>query len=95
MPALNVRTIAGSPTLSDHALGIAVDLNPVENPMVWSPTRFVPAGGAPFVDRRRLRPGMIVRPGPVTAILDELGWEWGGDWHHVADLHHLVWTGRR
>ncbi len=89
--ALNVRTIAGSPTLSDHALGIAVDLNPVENPMVWSPTRYVPAAGAPFVDRRRLRPGMIVRPGPVTAILDELGWEWGGDWSHVADLHHLVW----
>ena len=27
------------------------------------------------------------------AILDELGWEWGGDWVHVADLHHLVWTG--
>jgi hypothetical protein len=33
---------------------------------------------------------MIVRPGPVTAILDELGWEWGGDWRHVADLHHVV-----
>lgn len=89
--ALNVRTIAGSATLSDHALGIAVDLNPVENPMLWSATRFVPAEAAPFVDRQSLRPGMIVRPGPVTAILDELGWEWGGDWVHVADLHHIVW----
>ncbi len=88
--AFNVRTIAGSTALSDHALGIAVDLNPRENPMVWSPSRFVPAEGAAYVDRRRLHPGMIVRPGPVTAILDELGWEWGGDWPHVADLHHLV-----
>jgi hypothetical protein len=89
--ALNVRTIAGSTTLSEHARGVAVDLNPVENPMVWSPARFVPPNAAGFVDRRRLRPGRIVRPGPVTAILDELGWEWGGDWPHVADLHHVVW----
>ena len=92
--ALNVRTIAGTATLSEHSLGIALDLNPRENPMVWpGGARFVPAEGAPFVDRRALRPGMIVRPGPVTAILDELGWEWGGDWVHVADLHHLVWRG--
>lgn len=92
--ALNVRTVAGSARLSAHALGVAIDLNPRENPMVWpGGARFVPAEGAPFLDRRALRPGMIVRPGPVTAILDELGWEWGGDWTHVADLHHLVWTG--
>lgn len=90
--ALNVRTIAGSATLSEHALGIALDLNPRENPMVWpGGARFVPGAGAPFLDRTRRSPGMIVRPGPVTAILDELGWEWGGDWNHVADLHHLVW----
>ncbi|MCE9571727.1 MAG: M15 family metallopeptidase [Deltaproteobacteria bacterium] len=25
-----------------------------------------------------------------TAILDELGWEWGGDWRHAADYHHIV-----
>lgn len=92
--ALNVRTIAGSARLSQHALGVAIDLNPRENPMVWPDgRRFVPPEGAPFLDRRRLRPGMIVRPGPITAILDELGWEWGGDWVHVADLHHLVWQG--
>ncbi|MEZ4402283.1 MAG: M15 family metallopeptidase [Kofleriaceae bacterium] len=93
--ALNVRTIAGTSILSDHARGIAIDLNPVENPMVWrAPPRWVPAAGAAFLDRRVLRPGMIVRPGPVTAIFDELGWEWGGDWPQVADLHHVVWRGR-
>ena len=68
-----------SPLLSSFALGLAVALCAV------------PAEAAPFVDRQSLRPGMIVRPGPVTAILDELGWEWGGDWVHVADLHHIVW----
>lgn len=90
--AFNFRTIAGTDQLSQHAFGLAIDLNPVQNPMIWpGGERFVPAAAAPYVDRRRLRPGMIVRPGPVTAIFDELGWEWGGDWQHVADLHHLVW----
>lgn len=87
------RTIAGSDVLSQHSFGLAIDVNPAQNPLVWpGGARFVPAEGAAYVDRRHLRPGMIVRPGPVTAILDELGWEWGGDWRHVADLHHLVWS---
>lgn len=95
--AFNFRVVAGTTVLSQHALGLAIDLNPVENPMIWptppgAPPRFVPPEARPFLDRRDVRPGMIVRPGPVTAILDELGWEWGGDWRHVADLHHVVWS---
>jgi hypothetical protein len=35
---------------------------------------------------------MIVRPGPVVAIFDECGWEWGGDWRHAFDDHHIVWS---
>ena len=37
---------------------------------------------------------MIVRPGPIVAALDELGWEWGGDWRHAFDDHHVVWSRR-
>ncbi|HVV82329.1 MAG TPA: M15 family metallopeptidase [Kofleriaceae bacterium] len=93
--AFNFRTIAGTDQLSQHAFGLAIDLNPAQNPMVWPGNeRFVPPCARPYLDRRRLRPGMIVRPGPVTAIFDELGWEWGGDWRHVADLHHIVWSRR-
>lgn len=87
--AFNFRTIAGTDLLSQHALGYAIDINPVENP--WLARKSVaPPAGAAFLDRQRVRPGMIVRPGPVTAALDELGWEWGGDWP-VPDYHHLVW----
>lgn len=89
--AFNFRVVAGTDVLSQHARGVAIDLNPVENPMIWPDGRYVPPAGAAFLDRRRVRPGMIVRPGPVTAILDELGWAWGGDWRHVADLHHIAW----
>ena len=42
--AFNFRVIAGTTLLSQHALGRAIDINPVENP--WRrPDRIVPAGG--------------------------------------------------
>src|SRR5439155_4141739 len=86
--------VAGTTVLSQHAHGLAIDLNPVENP--WrKPDRIVPAGGVAFADRAQLRPGMIVRPGPVVAALDELGWEWGGDWRHAFDDHHVAWSRAR
>ncbi len=87
--AFNFRVVAGTELLSQHALGRAIDINPVENP--WRrPDRLVPIEGAAFADRTHVRPGMIVRPGPVVAALDELGWEWGGDWRHASDDHHVV-----
>lgn len=89
--AFNFRVVAGTSALSQHALGRAIDINPVENP--WrKPDRIVPAAGAAYADRTVIRPGMIVRPGPVVAVLDELGWEWGGDWRHAFDDHHIVWS---
>jgi hypothetical protein len=89
--AFNFRTVAGTDVLSQHARGLAIDINPVENP--WRrPDGFVPAEGAAFVDRTNVRPGMIVRPGPVVAAFDELGWEWGGDWRHAKDDHHVMWS---
>ncbi len=87
--AFNFRLIAGTALLSQHALGRAIDVNPVENP--WRrPERLLPAEGAAFADRRRIRPGMFVRPGPALARADELGFEWGGDWLHAFDDHHFA-----
>jgi len=89
--AFNFRVISGTDILSQHALGRAIDLNPVENP--WRrPDRILPDAGRAFADRAHVRPGMIVRPGPVVAALDELGWEWGGDWRHAFDDHHIMWS---
>lgn len=87
--AFNFRLVAGTQLLSQHALGRAIDINPVENP--WRrPDRVVPDAGRAFLDRAHVRPGMFVRPGPVTRTLDELGWTWGGDWMHAFDDHHLA-----
>jgi hypothetical protein len=87
--AFNFRVVAGTDLLSQHALGRAIDINPVENP--WrKPNQILPAAGEAFADRSVIRPGMIVRPGPIVAAFDELGWEWGGDWFHAFDDHHIV-----
>ncbi len=89
--AFNFRVIAGTELLSQHARGRAIDINPLENP--WRrPDRILPPAGEVYADRTQVRPGMIVRPGPVVAALDELGWEWGGDWCHAFDDHHVVWS---
>lgn len=90
--AFNFRFVAGTTSLSQHSFGLAIDLNPVENPWVRPDgAGLAPPAGAPFLDRADLRAGMIVRPGPVVRLLDERGWEWGGDWRHAFDYHHIVW----
>lgn len=86
--AFNFRTIAGSDNLSVHALGLAIDINPVQNPWV-KPGVVLPAAGRSYLDRSEIRPGMIARPGPVTDAFDALGWTWGGDWPDMQDYHHF------
>ncbi len=79
---------APSGRLSEHAFGLAVDINPVQNPMVIG-DRVWPDAGAGYLDREDVRPGMIVRPGPVVEAFDAIGWEWGGDWESLKDYHHF------
>jgi hypothetical protein len=83
------RNIAGTGTLSLHARGTAIDLNPVQNPYI-SGERICPPASRVYLDRADLRPGMIVRPGPVTDAFDAIGWEWGGDWTRVKDYQHFA-----
>jgi hypothetical protein len=67
----------GTGTWSMHAYGLAVDLNPVENPYVGcGATRDRKA--LSYLDRSRLRRGMVT-PAVVRAFRS-IGWGWGGDW---------------
>ena len=85
----NFRTIAGLETLSNHSFGMAIDINPVQNPYIAG-ERVLPPAAAAYLDRADVRPGMIVRPGPVTDAFDAIGWEWGGDWSPRKDYHHFA-----
>jgi hypothetical protein len=62
---------------SNHAYGLAIDLNPVENPYAGC-GRVHNARSARYVDRSRLRKGMVT-PAVVRAFRS-IGWGWGGDW---------------
>ena len=91
--AFNCRTVAGTGTWSEHAYGRAVDLNPRRNPFV-SRSGVDPDSGAGWVDRDRVRPGMVVDDGPVVELFLGLGWGWGGDWQGSKDFQHFSTTGR-
>jgi D-alanyl-D-alanine carboxypeptidase len=67
----------GTGSWSEHAYGQAVDLNPLENPYVGC-GRTRKGTSAPYLDRSRLRKGMVT-PAVVQAFRS-IGWGWGGDW---------------
>jgi hypothetical protein len=82
----NFRNVAGTDSLSQHAFGLAIDLNPVQNPMLVGSEVHPPAGAA-YVDRGLLRPGMITPA--VVDLFAARGWQWGGDWERPRDYHHF------
>lgn len=92
--AFNCRYRAGSPgEWSQHAYGRAIDINPVENPYVWS-GGVSPWNGAPYVDRSDRRKGMIFHGDAVWWAFRHRNWEWGGDWSSVKDYQHFSRNGR-
>ena len=92
--AFNCRWRAGQPGVwSQHAYGRAIDVNPVENPYVWS-GGVSPWNGAPFVDRSHRRRGMIFHGDAVWRVFRDRSWEWGGDWSSVKDYQHFSRNGR-
>jgi hypothetical protein len=89
----NCRFVAGTTRLSQHGLGLAIDVNPLMNPYVRGGS-VDPPEGAPYADRSRTDPGMI-KPGDaaVTAFAAQ-GWGWGGYWSSGQDYQHFSASGR-
>jgi hypothetical protein len=76
---------------SNHAYGLAVDLNPTENPYIGCGQSRDPAT-RPYRDRSRHRRGMVT-PRVVEAFA-AVGWEWGGAWAgDTKDYMHFSTTG--
>lgn len=90
--AYECRTVAGSSTISQHAYGLAIDVNPVQNPMVRGSYVDPPAGTA-FLERAPFRRGMIHRGGAERAFTRH-GFPWGGRWRTLKDYMHFSTTNR-
>jgi hypothetical protein len=89
----NCRTVAGSGSLSQHAYGRAIDINPLHNPYVKGGTVDPPEGAA-WADRDRDDPGMIRAGDAVVRAFERAGWSWGGYWKSGPDYQHFSATGR-
>jgi hypothetical protein len=68
---------SGTGHWSQHAYGLAIDLNPVENPYTGC-GRTRDRASVSYLDRSRLRRGMVT-PAVVQAFAS-IGWGWGGSW---------------
>lgn len=88
----NCRRVEGSAGLSKHAYGLAVDINPVENPYVTPQGTDPPAGRAYDTPaKRRAAVVGLIRPGDVvTRAFARIGWSWGGQFKTIKDYQHFA-----
>jgi hypothetical protein len=92
--SFNCRPATGSRNWSNHAYGVAIDINPIENPYVSGGTTSHRAS-RPFLDRSRFRPGMAVEGHALVRAFDARGWGWGGRWSGgTRDYQHFSPSGR-
>jgi hypothetical protein len=80
-------------TFSQHAYGLAIDLNAFQNPYVKGDL-VLPELASTYLDRERVRPGMITPDGDVVRAFESIGWTWGGSWNSLKDYQHFSQNGR-
>lgn len=91
----NYRKIAGSSTLSMHALGLAIDINPKINPCVGGAHGILPSNGRLYKERNvsrckgKYKDMMIHKNDKVYKIFASHGFSWGGDWTNMKDYQHF------
>lgn len=88
----NFRFISYSKTLSNHAKGLAVDINPLYNPYIKTlngKPHIEPASAEQFADRNKNFPYKIDENDLCYKLFTEAGFEWGGNWKNVKDYQHF------
>lgn len=82
--AFNYRTVTGGKSLSMHAYGYAIDINPVQNPYIKGSIVLPPEA---VYDTRQ--PGTLAYDSPIVKTFKRLGWTWGGNWKSLKDYQHF------
>jgi len=82
------RAVRGSTRWSSHARGLAIDVNPFQNPYSKG-DRVLPELASAYLDRSDVRPGMILPGDGVTRAFASVGWTWGGSWTSPVDRMHF------
>ena len=87
------RPSTGATYFSQHAYGLALDLNSFQNPYAKGAV-VLPELASSYLDRARVRSGMVTADGPVVRAFARIGWEWGGAWRYSKDYMHFSPTNR-
>jgi hypothetical protein len=92
----NGRKITGGSSLSMHAYGLAIDINPVQNPYVkrtGDKLAFSPPAGVSYANRFSDRPNKKNFAGMAETVIDVFANEgfliWGGYWDDPIDYQHF------
>ena len=72
--------------------GLAVDINPFENPEIQD-GQADPQAAVAWADRSRSSPAMISEGDAAWRAFHAIGWAWGGDWHSLKDYMHFSANG--
>lgn len=74
--AYNFRTVALDPTrVSNHGYGLAIDINPVQNPYIKEEVILPPTS-----IYNVHTPGTLNKEHPIVVFMKDRGFIWGGDW---------------
>ncbi|MDG4825225.1 M15 family metallopeptidase [Asanoa sp. WMMD1127] len=90
--AFACRPVRGQKAWSQHAYGLAVDLNPFQNPYRKGQV-VLPELASSYLDRAEKRPGMIEPREAAVRAFASIGWPWGGDYHALKDYMHFSASG--
>jgi len=86
------RPATGSTYYSQHAYGLAIDLNTFQNPYLKGEV-VLPELASAYLRRDAVRPGMVTTRGPVIEAFARIGWKWGGLWNSAKDYQHFSQNG--
>ncbi|MDE5908535.1 MAG: M15 family metallopeptidase [Lachnospiraceae bacterium] len=91
----NYRVVDGTNSLSKHALGCAIDINPFYNPYVVfnkdgsGETYISPKGSEIYADRSKDFPYKIDESDLCYQLFKAHGFTWGGNWNSSKDYQHF------
>jgi D-alanyl-D-alanine carboxypeptidase-like protein len=90
---VTVTALGPGTNWSNHAYGLAVDVNPMQNPYVTASGFIFDVHARRYRDRSQHLQGMIHPGGVVVRAFRSIGWGWGGTWTGDKDYMHFSWNG--
>lgn len=88
----NYRVVKNSKTLSWHAFGLAIDINPLNNPYIKGNT-ISPQNAGDYINRKLQLPEMIYYNDFAYKTFTKYGWKWGGNYKSLKDYQHFYKEG--